>query len=57
MIDHAAPLKAKLLRKERLLRRLTVFFLIAAAFTGQVLDGLSAEEPATTHSQQEQNNE
>ena len=53
MIDHAAPLKAGLLRKERLLRRLTVFFLIAAAFTGQVLDGLSAEEPATTHSQQE----
>lgn len=57
MTDHAALLKAGLLRKERLLRRLAVFFVLAAVFTVQVLDGLSAEDPVTTHLQQEQNNE
>ena len=50
MTDHAAPLKARLLRRERLLRRLTLFFVIAAIFTGQVLDGLSSDDPVSiTH--------
>jgi len=48
--DHAAPLKARLLRRDRLLRRLTLFFVIAAIFTGQVLDGLSSDDPVSiTH--------
>lgn len=53
MTDHAAPLKAGLLRRERLLSRLTIFFFIAAIFTGQVLDGLSSDEPVATHQHQE----
>ena len=53
MTDHAAPLKARLLRRDRLLRRLTLFFVIAAIFTGQVLDGLSSDEPAATCQHQE----
>ena len=50
MTDHAAPLKAGLLRRAHLLRRLALFFVVAAIFTGQVLDGLSSDEPvSTTH--------
>lgn len=53
MTDHAAPLKAGLLRRERLLRRLTLFFVIAAIFTGQILDGLSSDDPVSITKTQE----
>ena len=52
MIDHAAPLKAGLLRREHLLRRLALFFVVAAIFTCQVLDGLSSDDPVTTTHQE-----
>lgn len=57
MTDHAAPLKAGLLRRDRLLNRLALLFFIAAIFTGQILDGLSSDEPVATHQHQEQAHE